>query len=264
MLTRTLLPNVRDTTLGSGSKGNSLLLESEQTRILIDAGLSLEEMILRLDRLFMDPADLHAILVTHSHSDHVRSVGQMARRFKIPVYSTAPILAHPTLKKIPQKTAFEAKKKFVLGDLEILPFRLPHDCEPTLGFRIECGKKSYGQVTDLGEVTREVTENLFGCDVLLLEFNHDRKMLLEGPYPFFLKNRVSGPLGHLSNHQSAELLQSLLHGELQHVVLGHLSEKNNSPEIALETAQRVLVREGVGQVTLRVAPQHQVGETILW
>ena len=254
---------VQIATLGSGSKGNCLLLREGNTKVLIDAGLSLEDTLARLDRLLESPTSLTAIVVTHTHGDHVRSVRRLSQRFHLPVHAGEESFAHSSLRRLKRKSPFGPGRSFRVGECEFFPIRLSHDSPPTFGFRVECRGRRFGIATDLGTATENVRKDLRDCDALLLEFNHDRRMLEEGPYPWPLKQRVGGDLGHLSNEQASDLLRSLLHPSLRHLVLGHLSETNNRPEIALEAARRVLVGEGMEKtVMVAAAPQHGPGPTV--
>ena len=256
------LHSVQITTLGSGSKGNCLFLKTGETKLLIDAGLSLEDTIARLDQVSESPTSLTAIVVTHTHGDHIRSIRRLSRQFHLPVYASEESFAHSSLSRLKRKQPFRHEGNFRVGECEFTPIRLSHDSPPTFAFRVEAEGKRFGIATDLGTPTENVRKELNGCDALLLEFNHDRRMLEEGPYPWMLKQRVGGDLGHLSNAQAADLLRSLLHAGLHHLILGHLSETNNRPEIALESAQRTIVGEGMKKTVIAVAPQHRPGETI--
>lgn len=249
------------TTLGSGSKGNSLLLQTGEVRILIDAGLSYTDMLARLDAIFETPSSITAIVITHTHADHVRSVRRLSDSFKIPVYATEESFRAPNMKKVKRKTPIAMNERFKIRDIEFQPIPLSHDCDPTLAFTVEAEGRRFGIATDLGQVTDNLRRGFQGCHSMLIEFNHDRKMLEEGPYSFFLKQRVGGNLGHLSNDQAMDLLRSLLHSELKHLTLGHLSETNNRPDIAMECAEKVLRGEGL-ETVISVAPQHGVGMTV--
>jgi phosphoribosyl 1,2-cyclic phosphodiesterase len=232
---------VRVCLLASGSKGNSILVESGETRLLIDAGLAAAEIIRRLDAVGVDAASLNAILVTHEHTDHVRGVGTLARRLKIPVITSYPTSREiaPLLKKI-EVIEFETGHSFAFRDLLIDPFPLTHDAVDPVGFVIEEGRGIFGSATDLGVATRLVAEKLRRCRVLVLEFNHDEEMLLNGPYPWHLKQRIKSRHGHLSNYDSRDLLDDILHDGLEGLFLAHLSEVNNHPDVAHREALSVL------------------------
>ena len=240
--------------LASGSKGNSVYLESGVTRLLIDAGLSAKELTARLAAVGVDAGTLNAVLVTHEHSDHIQSVGILARRFKIPVvisYPTARVIA-PSLKKC-EIIEFEAGYSFVFRDLLIDPFPVTHDTVDPVGFVIESRDGIAGSATDLGVATRLVRDKLKRCRSLVLEFNHDEELLLNGPYPWHLKQRIKSRHGHLSNKDSGALLADLLHDGLESLFLAHLSEVNNHPDLARREALNVL-----GETTC-CAPRMAIG-----
>lgn len=226
--------------LGSGSKGNALVVEAGSTRVLLDCGLPLVEVDTRLARLGLVASDLTAIVVTHEHGDHIGGVAKLARRNQLPVWLTAGTRA--AWKAAPDEwlRTLTPHRHLTIGELDVMPYPVPHDarepCQYVFGFE---GRR-VGVLTDAGSVTPYMREVLSGIDALLLEFNHDRAMLMNGPYPSFLKQRVAGNKGHLSNAQAAELLGSLDISRLQHLVLTHLSETNNTPEHALAAASDVL------------------------
>ncbi len=238
------------------------MIAAGQSRILIDVGLPWTDLLARFDACFESPANLKAIVITHTHADHMRSARRLSESYRIPVYASHASFRHAGLKKIALKKPFETTESFRIGDVEFFPTPLSHDCDPTVAFAVEAEGKRFGIATDLGQPTDNVTQTLRGCQAMLLEFNHDRRMLEEGPYPFHLKQRVGGPLGHLSNDQAAVLLRSLLHENLEYLVLGHLSEKNNRPEIALEVAQRVIQGEGMNKTVVHVAAQFKISASI--
>ncbi|GFO63459.1 MBL fold metallo-hydrolase [Geomonas paludis] len=245
--------------LASGSKGNSLFLETDSCRLLIDAGLSGRETTNRLASIGVDAATLDGILVTHEHTDHIRSVGTLARRLKIPVLGSSRMLqaAHHVIGKA-ECIEFEAGAPFTFKGVSIDPFPVTHDaCDP-VGFRIESGEGCIGFATDLGIATRLTQEKLKGCRALVLEFNHDEQMLQDGPYPWHLKQRIRSRHGHLSNAEGANLLEELLHGDLQGVFLSHLSEVNNDPALALAAARGLLSRQNLCGPDLFLGCQHQV------
>lgn len=227
--------------LASGSKGNSLFLETGDCRLLVDAGLSGRETILRLCSIGVDAATLDGILVTHEHSDHVRGVGALARKLKVPVLGSGRTLA--AARHVIGRAdfvEFDAGSPFVFKGVSIDPFPITHDaCDP-VGFRIESGEGCIGFATDLGIATRLTQEKLKGCRALVLEFNHDEQMLQNGPYPWHLKQRIRSRHGHLSNAEAACLLEELLHPGLQGVFLSHLSEVNNDPALAMASARALV------------------------
>lgn len=223
--------------LGSGSRGNATLVECGNTRILIDCGFSTVETCRRLQRLGLDGEDLTAILVTHEHSDHISGVARLARRFSLPVFTSAGTAQGGRLENfspINVHTAFE------LGNLEITPVTVPHDAREPCQFVISNGEYRLGVLTDTGHITPHIIESYTGLDALILEANHDKTMLAEGIYPAALKQRVGGLLGHLSNCQSADLLRQLDVSRLKHLIAAHLSDKNNRPELVSQLFSQTL------------------------
>ncbi len=220
--------------LASGSKGNAIWIADDRTQILFDAGLSGIEIQRRCHSKSLDPAKLSAIIVSHEHADHIQGVGILSRRFHLPIYiseKTAKTAGH-LLGKVPDIRHFDCGTVFSVDSLMISPFSIPHDAEDPAGFTIIKNGMKIGIATDLGIATAMVKERLKACHILVIEANHDPEMLIKGPYPWPLKQRIQGRTGHLSNTDSKELLSDLKHEGLQHVVLAHLSETNNTPEKA--------------------------------
>lgn len=217
-----------------------MLVENGQTCVLVDCGFSLNSVAQRLARFGKELTDLDAVLVTHEHSDHLRGVGTLARRLGLPVYMTAGTAEHCRNEVIPELCLFSSHRNFTIKDLEIQPFPVPHDAREPSQFVFSDGARRLGLLTDTGHVTRHITRMLDGCDALVLECNHDTHMLAEGPYPPSLKRRVGGDLGHLSNDQAAALLERLDCGRLQHIVVAHISEKNNTEASARRALAGVL------------------------
>ena len=224
---------MRFASLGSGSRGNATVIEAGQTRVLVDCGFSVKEIEVRMQRLGMTPADLHALLVTHEHGDHIRGVGALARKYNLPVWASNGTLQFEGLGVLPVVEPLNVHEPRVLRDLQIEPFPVPHDAREPCQFTFTDGNKKIGLLTDTGSITRHIVEQLDGCHALMLECNHDVEMLAEGPYPPALKRRVGGDFGHLSNHQAAEVLAKMETGLLQHVFAMHISEKNNDPGLAV-------------------------------
>jgi len=246
--------------LASGSKGNCLFLETGGIRLLIDAGLSLKEITTRLVDSQIEPESIQAVLVTHEHIDHIRSAGSFARRFKVPVlisYATRQAAEH-SLQKV-ELLEFETGYSFTFRDIMVDPFSLSHDCCDPVGFVLESNEGRAGSATDLGIVTRLVREKLRGCRALNLESNHDPEMLLNGPYPWALKQRIKSRHGHLSNQESLELLHDLAHGCLDIVVMAHLSEVNNHPDKVLEATTAFLRDQNCCAPRIVIGEQHQAG-----
>lgn len=244
--------------LASGSKGNSLLVVSGRTRLLIDAGLSSRELCRRLALTGVSPEDLDAILVTHEHVDHVRGLGLLSRRYRLPVYlhhEVAAVLAdnHRPARMVEFTTGMEIP----VGDLGVKAFPITHDAQAPVGFTIRGLAGKMGVATDLGIATRLVAEELCQCQTLVLESNHDEEMLRDGPYPWPLKQRIKGNHGHLSNDDSAGLLETLCWEGLKTVFLAHLSETNNHPELARKSAEQALSRQACCRPRLLIGRQDQ-------
>lgn len=223
---------IRFASLGSGSAGNALLVESGATCLMLDCGFGLRETAARMLRLGKQPADLAGILVTHEHGDHVGGVFRLARKHGLPVWMT-----HGTWIGCRQDAAgldlriIDSHQPFAVGDFDILPFPVPHDAREPVQYVFAAGERRLGVLTDIGEPTAHVCTMLSGCDGLVLEFNHDAERLARSAYPDFLKRRIAGRLGHLENGAAADLLGRIDCSRLQHLVAAHLSERNNQPEL---------------------------------
>lgn len=233
---------MRFASLGSGSRGNSLIVDSGATRLLVDCGFSTRSTLARLARLGIEAESIDAVLVTHEHSDHIGGVGRFSARFDIPVLLTHGTLvglgeAHPRLKDF---RVIDSHQAFTFGDLEILPFPVPHDAREPVQFVFHDGAHRLGVLTDCGSVTPHAIDVLRQCDALVLECNHDAALLASSSYPAVLKRRVSGSFGHLENGQAASLLSCVERGRLQHVIAAHLSEENNRPHLAQNALAQVL------------------------
>ena len=301
---RILLLMVRMTVLASGSKGNSTVVSSSRTRILVDAGVSCRELFKRMQLAGEDPRTLDAILITHEHQDHVQGLAVTARKLRIPVYFTEPthrawmrwmtprkrmtyadwlaqrkqqaeLRAAPVNPEIDDREAFEEEQEsltascseaqakqepkceadpcalpgveyfcagqgFSIGDIAVTPFTIPHDAADPVGFVFEAEGVRIGLATDLGYMPAHAAMRLRRCDVLMLESNHDLEMLRDGPYPWSVKQRVMSRVGHLSNRAAAQFLENSYDGQAAYVVLAHLSESNNLPELARISAERAL------------------------
>ena len=235
-------PAMRFSVLGSGSKGNCTLVESGSTAILIDAGFSGKEIRRRLALVDRCPEDLTAIVVTHEHGDHISGVGVLSRRCSLPVYANAGThrASEKRVKNLYRRIEFGTGVGFVIDDLEVHPFRISHDTADPVGYVISNGDVSLAYCTDTGRVTRLINHHVCKCRALILEANHDPQMLMDGPYPMPLKQRVRSNQGHLSNGDAARFLAGLADSSLRHVVLSHLSETNNTPELAEQRIRREL------------------------
>jgi phosphoribosyl 1,2-cyclic phosphodiesterase len=247
--------------LASGSKGNAIYLADGETRVLVDAGLSGREIERRMEARQLAAADLDAILVTHEHADHIQGVGVLARRYHIPVYISRRTAQAGSgrLGNIADLVHFRCGTPFHIGALAFHPFTTTHDAADSAGFTVASGNCKAGIATDLGIVTELVKRHLDGCQLLVLEANHDDQMLIDGPYPWPLKQRIRGRNGHLSNTQCRDLLGALLHADLKQVILAHLSDNNNTPAQALNTVSEALQGQAV---CLCAATQDTIGEAI--
>ncbi len=244
--------------LASGSKGNAILVESGSTRLLIDAGLSAKEIRKRLELVGVDASTLTALLVTHEHTDHIRGLGPLVRQLNLPVYLQTDLARKLTdVGKNECVREFIDGEQFAIDDLVVRPFAITHDSLAPVGFSFAGESGKVGVATDLGVVTRLVTDCLQDCRVLVVETNHDEEMLRDGPYPWKLKQRVRSHHGHLSNSAGSQLLQKLLWPGLETVFLGHLSETNNTPALALESVQQVLADQNVCDPKIVVGKQVQ-------
>lgn len=232
--------------LGSGSKGNATYIATGKTAVLIDSGFSGVEVERRLAAIGVDIATLSAILVTHEHGDHIRGVPVLSRRYRLPVFANAPTFqtAGKGLDNLFQYQEFSSGHSFVFQDLHIHPFSVSHDAAEPVGFVVDSGLVRLGYCTDTGKVSHLMRHRLAGCHGLVLESNHDLTMLKKGPYPPHLQQRVRSNEGHLANTTAAAFLNDLLHAGLEQVVLAHISETNNHPEIVRRAFADVLQPPG--------------------
>ena len=252
--------------LGSGSKGNSYLVATEKNKILIDAGLSAKCIGDNLLQLGVSPNEIDGIIITHEHADHINGVRVFSKKYDVPVYANEKTMA-AILRKVPDLQSknvrtFENSKSFFIGGFDISPFKTPHDSACSCGFSVYSGINKVTVATDLGHMNSSIVENLKHSDILVLESNHDLEMLIKGPYTPFLKQRVQGPRGHLSNELCGQTLAYLLDYGLKQVILAHLSEDNNTPEIAYNTVCAHLNKRGAKDgvdVNIDIAKQYQRG-----
>ena len=255
------------TVLASGSKGNCTLISSSGTRLLVDAGLSCRELLRRMMVCGESASGIDAILITHEHSDHVGGLHVLAKRLKIPVYMTE--ATHDAYRKYARDSAgnritlerlelFHAGHAFNIGDVSVTPFTIPHDAIDPVGFTFRTEGVKVGVCTDLGYMPASVRHHIRGCQVLMIESNHDLEMLRGGPYPWAVKQRVMSRVGHLSNDALADFLTADYDGGAEYVILAHLSEQNNHPEIARMTAERALGEQrNFVRNQLMLAAQHE-------
>lgn len=260
---------VKFCSLYSGSSGNAIFLSTDKVKILIDAGLSgkkIEEALVSIDE---NPYDLSAILVTHEHSDHIKGIGVLSRRYNIPIYANEMTwssmdnnIGNISMDNI---KCFKTGKTFEICGLGIESFPTPHDaCEP-VGFSFYAGRRKITVATDIGHISVELINHIEGSDILLLEANHDIEMLKVGPYPQWLKMRILGEKGHLSNETAADVITAIAEKGTRNFLLGHLSRENNFPELAYQTVYNALTQRGISvgtDVTLDVAKRDQVSNAM--
>ena len=246
---------MRAVVLGSGSKGNAVVLESGRRRLLIDAGFSCRELERRMRAVGIEPSTLEALVLTHEHSDHARGAELFSLRYRLKVYATAGTLAEVPLRR-PGETLASGTRCEVGGFL-VEPFAIPHDAREPVGLVVEDGAgHRLGLAADLGSATRLAWGRLRDLDLLILETNHDLEMLRSGPYPWSLKQRVAGRHGHLSNHQAAEGIPELVGDRLRSIVLYHLSQTNNLPGLAAAAIGEALDAVGCRAQTVVADQDH--------
>jgi phosphoribosyl 1,2-cyclic phosphodiesterase len=251
--------------LASSSKGNALYVEHQQQRLLIDAGLPESKLRLRLQLLGRNIADLTGVFISHEHLDHVQGVGTIVRKYKVPLYITEE--TYQCLPKsvgtIPKSACIfiQPEEKLTMESLTILPLELSHDAKLTLGFKLNCPEASLAIITDLGYLPAKIIDKLNSINTLILESNHDTEMLMHGKYPWYLKKRIISDTGHLSNTSAAEALSKILRKKGEQVYLGHLSAKNNTPDLALLTIRKILSSYNIKpnhDFSLAVAKHHDL------
>lgn len=258
--------------IASGSSGNCIYVGSDATHLLVDVGISGKKIESGLNSLGLGGNDLDGILITHEHSDHISGLGVLARKYEIPIYATrgtiTAIRRTKNLGNLDDDLFREIKEdsKFTIKDLTVNPMRISHDAAQPAAYRFSYGSQKVAVCTDLGIYNDYTVECLKGMDALLIEANHDVNMLQVGPYPYYLKQRILGDRGHLSNENSGRLLSRILHDRLQTIVLGHLSKENNLPELAYE-AVRMEITMGdnpysANDFRLMVADRSEVSQVI--
>jgi phosphoribosyl 1,2-cyclic phosphodiesterase len=235
--------------LYSGSSGNSIYIGSKRTKILVDSGLSGKKIQEGLKSLSIDPREINGIVITHEHDDHIKSAGILSRRFNIPIYANtntweAMINSLGDVKKDNIKI-FDGYSPFEIGDIQVVPYAIPHDAAAPCGYSFIYGKKKASIATDIGHASDIIKNNIKDSDFILLESNHDVEMLKVGPYPYHLKKRVLSNSGHLSNEDAGNTIVEILNSKIKKVMLGHLSKINNYPELALRTVISVLEMNGI-------------------
>jgi len=232
--------------IASGSSGNCIYVGTGLTHLLIDMGVSCKKIESGLTEFGIDPGEISGILVTHEHIDHVQGIGTFTKKYRVPIYSTIETFA--ALKKIPSGKAIpvelmmniEGDASFSIGDIGVEVTEISHDAAHPVCYRFTDGTRTIAMATDLGLYDEKIIKHMSGSDVIYIESNYDPEMLLVGPYPYYLKQRIDGQRGHLSNEVSAELVSKVLHPGLKKIVLAHLSRENNFPEIAFQTHKNSL------------------------
>ena len=248
--------------------GNCLYVESENTKLLIDAGVSLKKIEAGLETLNVSPSSLDGILVTHEHSDHIQSLGNLSKKFNLPVYANS-----ETFDAMPKQTdkisteninKFKVAEKFQIKDIEVNPFSIPHDAANPCGFNITNNSDKISIATDIRHMTNDILKQLEDSKFILLESNYDTEVLKCSKYPYLLKQRIAGPNGHLSNDVASKVINYLLQGNLKTAMLGHLSKESNFPELAYQTVVDEIIRAGtdVSKLNLSVASRDKVGNLI--
>lgn len=252
--------------LFSGSSGNATYIGNDTTHILIDAGQSCKQIIEALTHVGVKPNDLDCILISHEHSDHIKSAGLLSRKFNIPIYANEntwnAMGKHMEEVSSSNTRFFDDSKTFLINDIAIKPYPIPHDAASPVGFCFICGKKKVSIATDLGHTNNEIINTIMDSDMVILESNHDTGLLQSGHYPPFLKKRIIGKKGHLSNIDAGHALVDLVKGRVTHVLLAHLSKENNLPQLAYNTVKDILLKSGIKpdyDVMLDVAHRNTVG-----
>ena len=254
--------------LYSGSSGNSLFVQTENTKLLIDAGVSAKKIQEALEGLQVDPSSIDGILITHEHTDHVQGLGTFAKKYNVPVF-----VNNKTLDYMPKQKEklgknniknFEVGEKFEINDLKIKSFSIPHDAANPCAFLLSKDDKSIGIATDIGHMTNSIIKELEPSDFLLLEANYEPEVLKFSPYPYKLKQRIAGPNGHLPNEEAGKTISYLLKNNLKQAMLGHLSKENNFPELAYKTVVEELISNNYNEnsLTLGVANRDIPGNII--
>lgn len=255
--------------LYSGSSGNSIFISTGNTKLLIDAGLSGKRITEALHSIGEDPSELCAILVSHEHSDHIKGAGILSKRFNIPVYANEGTwdAMRDSIKQVSSANCcyFANNSEFEVGDFCVKAFRTPHDAADPVGFNFFASNKKVTVATDLGHINNELLDFFDKSDLILVESNHDVEMLRIGPYPWYLKKRILGETGHLSNDSAAELIVNLVERGTERFLLGHLSKENNFPELAYQTVYNALYEKNISaekDIILEVAIRDRASKII--
>lgn len=247
--------------LGSGSEGNAILVHSDTSAVLIDAGFACRELENRLKRIGFEPGDVKAIAITHEHADHIRGAALFSRRYGIPLYLTrgTALAANGQLEKAGRIETVTPDEPFTVGDITLHPFAIPHDAAEPVAYLGECGGRRALVMTDLGHVTVRAVEKFRLAHLALVESNHDPELLKIGPYPWPLKQRIAGKLGHLSNDDCMALLADAAGDGLNTVIFAHLSRQNNNPNLVRVGADSFFAAAG-HKIKCEIARQDHPGE----
>lgn len=253
---------VKFISLISGSSGNAAYISDGRTNLLVDCGMSGAKLKESLHSIDVMPESIDALLITHEHIDHTKGAGVVSRRYNIPVYATAGTHRHMNAGSLAEENIkiISAEADFQIGNIGIAPFTIPHDAAEPVGFTFFSGGEKYALATDIGKMSREILDSISGSKKVLLESNHDVEMLRFGSYPYPLKQRILGDLGHLSNEIAAKTALYLVQNGTEHIMLGHLSKENNRPEIAMLETYNLLSSSGVSvgdDMTLKVADRYK-------
>lgn len=253
----------------SGSKGNAVLVYTKSTKILIDCGVSGKIVEAGMNKIGINPAELTAVLITHEHNDHIKGVGVITRRYDLPVFANKMTWAamEPMIGEVngDNKKFFEGTDSFCIGDIEIKPFKIPHDAADPVGYSLSGEGKKVSVATDIGFPEEEIFRAIHGSDAVLLESNHDRNMLDIGSYPINLKQRIRSDKGHLSNDQAGIMARLLYKMGTKKILLGHLSRENNYPLLAKQTVENILSEDKIvagRDIEIYVAPGEEEGPII--
>ena len=255
---------VQLTILGSGSSGNCAYLETGETRLLIDAGFSARQTRRRLAAIGRAPEGLDGILITHEHSDHINGLATLCNQTNVPIYCNRDTkeAIEIQLKRRFECRIFETRKSFEIGDVLVESFDIPHDAVDPVGYLLRTPDGNIGFLTDLGHATKSVLERVRAANVLVLETNHDLKMLQESSRPWSLKQRIAGRHGHLSNGDAADAAEKIMSTDLRHLYLGHLSRECNKPELARRVIVERMQKIGAKHVTVELTAQHTACATL--
>lgn len=251
--------------LYSGSSGNSTYIESSSTRLLVDAGVSCQKISKALDELGSSLNSIDGILISHEHSDHIKGLEVISKKFGVPIYATKKTWAAMQNLKVADelKRFFVPEEDFMIGDIKVLAFSIPHDATEPCGFSLFNETKKITIATDIGHLDEELIKKMYASDILLIESNYDRDTLLCGPYPYMLKKRIQSDVGHLSNEMTGKAVKELYENGVSNIILGHLSKENNFPELAYQTTLNELQTSSCNlPFSLSVAKRDEVDDMI--